>query len=85
MRAVMRQPCRVVPHELQFRQHKKLPTESTDDERRWYAMGKNQHVVPADSGWGVRGEGNSRLTTVVPTQAEAIQVSREICENQKSE
>jgi len=48
-------------------------------------MGKNQHVVPADNGWGVRGEGNTRLTTVVPTQAEAIQVSREICENQKSE
>ena len=46
-------------------------------------MGKNQHVVPADKGWGVRGEGNSRLTTVCDTQAEAVKVSREICQNQK--
>ncbi len=48
-------------------------------------MGKNQHVVPADNGWGVRGEGNSRLTTVCDTQAEAVKISREICQNQGSE
>ena len=48
-------------------------------------MGKNQHVVPADKGWGIRGEGNSRLTTVCDTQAEAVKVSREICQNQGSE
>jgi len=48
-------------------------------------MGKNQHVVPTDNGWGVRGEGNSRLTAEVPTQAKAIKVSREICQNQHSE
>lgn len=48
-------------------------------------MSKNQHVVPTDKGWGVRGEGNSRLTTVRGTQAEAIKVSREICQNQGSE
>ena len=48
-------------------------------------MSKNQHVVPTENGWGVRGEGNSRLTAEVPTQAEAIKVSREICQNQGSE
>ena len=48
-------------------------------------MGKNQHVVPADKGWGIRGEGNSRLTTVCDTQSEAVKVSREICQNQGSE
>jgi Uncharacterized protein conserved in bacteria (DUF2188) len=31
-------------------------------------MGKNQHVVPANGEWGVRGEGNSRLTSVHDTQ-----------------
>jgi cytochrome b len=48
-------------------------------------MGKNQHVVPTATGWGVRGEGNSRLTAEFPTQVEAIDASREICQNQKSE
>jgi hypothetical protein len=48
-------------------------------------MPKNQHVVPADQGWGVRGEGNARLTGVFDTQAEAIKVSRGICQNQHSE
>jgi cytochrome b len=48
-------------------------------------MSKNQHVVPTDKGWGVRGEGNSRLTAEFDTQAEAIKASREICQNQRSE
>ena len=48
-------------------------------------MSKNQPVVPTNKGWGVRGEGNARLTTVVPTQAAAIKVSREICKNQSSD
>lgn len=48
-------------------------------------MGKNQHVVPAGDGWGVRGEGNSRLTSVHDTQAEAIESAREIARNQQSE
>ena len=26
------------------------------------AKGKNQYVVPTECGWGVRGEGNSKLT-----------------------
>jgi hypothetical protein len=48
-------------------------------------MGKNQHVVPADDGWGVRGEGNDRLTSRHDTQGEAIDAAREIAINQRSE
>lgn len=48
-------------------------------------MGKNQHVVPAADGWGVRGEGNSRLTSTHETQAEAAAAAREIAINQNSE
>lgn len=45
----------------------------------------NQHVVPAGEDWGVRGEGNSRLTVVVDTQAEAVEAGKEIAQNQDSE
>jgi hypothetical protein len=48
-------------------------------------MSKNQHVVPADGGWGVRGAGNGRLTSKHDTQAEAIDSAREIAINQRSE
>jgi len=48
-------------------------------------MGKNQHVVPHDGNWGVRGEGNSRVTVVTNTQAEAIVRARDIAINQGSE
>jgi hypothetical protein len=48
-------------------------------------MGKNQHVVPHDGSWGVRGEGNERLTRIVDTQAEAIEIARQIAINQESE
>ena len=48
-------------------------------------MGKNQHVVPAGDSWGVRGEGNERLTSIHNTQAEAIEAAREIARNQQSE
>lgn len=48
-------------------------------------MGKNQHVVPANGQWGVRGEGNSRLTSLHDTQAEAAGAAREIARNQGSE
>ena len=48
--------------------------------------GKNQHVVHTPNGlWGVRGEGNSKLTRETPTQSEAIDVARGIAINQKSE
>ena len=48
-------------------------------------MGKNQHVVPTDGGWGVRGAGNSRLTSKHPTQTDAIDAGREIARNQGTE
>ncbi len=47
---------------------------------------KNQHVVPtADGQWGVRGEGNSRLTKITSTQSDAINVATEIAKKQKAE
>lgn len=48
-------------------------------------MSKNQHVVPRDNGWAVRGAGNSRDTSVHNTQAQAINHARNIAENQRSE
>jgi hypothetical protein len=48
-------------------------------------LSKNQHVVPAGNRWGVRGEGNERLTSVHDTQREAIDAGREIARNQRSE
>ncbi|MFA5964644.1 MAG: DUF2188 domain-containing protein [Sphingomonas sp.] len=47
--------------------------------------GKNQHVVPHDHGWAVKGAGNSRATAVFNTQAEAIAHARQIAQNQESE
>ena len=47
---------------------------------------KNQHVVPTSDGkWGVRGEGNSRLTKKTNTQREAIDIARQIARNQQTE
>lgn len=48
-------------------------------------MGKNQYVVRSGDGWGVRGEGNSRLTSRHDTQREATDAGREIARNQHSE
>jgi hypothetical protein len=48
-------------------------------------MGKNQHVVPHNGEWGIRGEGNSRLTTITPTKEKAVDLAREIARNQQSE
>jgi uncharacterized protein YdaT len=47
--------------------------------------GKNQHVVPHDGGWAVRGENNSRATSVHERQSEAIDVARQIAQHQHSE
>jgi hypothetical protein len=47
--------------------------------------GKNQHVVPHGGEWAVRGEGNERVTSIHPTQAEAIEAGRTIAQNQSSE
>lgn len=47
--------------------------------------GKNQHVVPNGNEWGVRGEGNDNLTRIAPTQAQAIEIARQIAINQGTE
>lgn len=48
-------------------------------------VGKHQHVVRRPDGWAVRGENNSRDTSVHETQAEAISRAREIAINERSE
>ncbi|TCC93691.1 DUF2188 domain-containing protein [Pedobacter frigiditerrae] len=48
-------------------------------------MGKNQHVVPHNGSWAVRGAGNERVTKVAETQAQATRIAREIAINQRSE
>lgn len=46
---------------------------------------KNQHVVPHNGKWAVRGEGNTKVTRQFDTQAEAIEFGRGISRNQESE
>ena len=46
---------------------------------------KNQHVVPHESGWAVKGAGNTRATSVHSTQREAIETARETAIRQGSE
>ena len=48
-------------------------------------MKKNQHVVPVGNNWGVRGAGNSRLTSVHQTQYNAINSARDIAIRNKTE
>ena len=48
-------------------------------------MGKNQHVVPHNEKWGVRGADNEKVTKVADTQKQAIEIAKEIAKNQKSE
>lgn len=48
-------------------------------------MSKNQHVVKTSGGWGVKGEGNQKCSSVHDTQKAAIGSARDIAKNQKSE
>jgi hypothetical protein len=48
-------------------------------------MKKNQWVVKTGDGWGVRGEGNSRLTSEHGKQSEAYERARQIAKNEKAE
>lgn len=48
-------------------------------------MKKNQHVVPTGDGWGVKGEGNERLTSHHDTQGRAVEAAREIAIRNRSE
>lgn len=52
---------------------------------RTNTMSKNQHVVPHNGRWAVRGEGNNKVTVITETQAEAISAARQIAINQQSE
>lgn len=47
--------------------------------------GKNQHVVPHQEGWAIKGAGNQRVTSVHETQLQAIDAARAIARNQQSE
>lgn len=49
------------------------------------SKGKNQHVVPHENGWAVKGAGNTRATIVTDTQKEANQIATQIAKNQGSE
>lgn len=46
---------------------------------------RNQHVVPQQGQWAVRGAGSRRATSLHPTQAEAIAAARSIARNQETE
>ena len=46
---------------------------------------KDQHIVPHNKGWAVKGAGNERATSVHKTQADAIDKGREIARNNQSE
>lgn len=46
---------------------------------------KNQHVVPHESGWAVKGAGNQKASSIHSTQAEAIDAARQAAIRQKSE
>lgn len=48
-------------------------------------MTKNQHVVPHNGQWAVKGEGNNRATKVTQTQKSAIEIAKEIAKNNNSE
>ena len=48
-------------------------------------MKKNQHVVPHDGNWAVKGEGNQRASSVHRTQREAIEVARKKAIKNRSE
>ncbi len=46
---------------------------------------KNQHVVPHDNQWAIKGENNQKITSLHQTQSGAINSARQIAMNQKSE
>ncbi|WP_299695326.1 DUF2188 domain-containing protein [uncultured Tateyamaria sp.] len=46
---------------------------------------RNQHIVPHERGWAVRGAGSERATSVHSTQREAIDAGRQTARNQGSE
>ena len=47
--------------------------------------GRNQHVIPHQGKWAVKGEGSQRATSIHETQAEATDKARDLARRQKSE
>jgi hypothetical protein len=45
----------------------------------------NQHVVPHEKGWAIKGEGNSRYTDTFRKQSTAIRRAKRIAKNHKSD
>jgi hypothetical protein len=45
----------------------------------------NQHVVPHEDGWAIKGEGNEKYTAVYKLQADAIKRAKDIAQNYKSD
>lgn len=45
----------------------------------------NQHVVPHEEGWAVKGAGNSRITSKHRLQSRAIKRAEEIAQNYNSD
>lgn len=45
----------------------------------------DQHVVPQDGQWAVKGEGNERATSLHDTQQAAIEAARQIAIHQRAE
>jgi len=46
---------------------------------------KNQHVTPHQDGWQVKGANNQKATVVTNTQQQAIEIAKQIAQNQRSE
>ena len=49
------------------------------------SKGRNQHVVPHQDGWAVRGAGNNRASSIHSTQAQAAQAARDTAQQQHTE
>ena len=48
-------------------------------------MGKNVHIVSRPTGWAVKTAGAERAATIVPTQAAAAAIGRQLAINRGSE
>ena len=48
-------------------------------------MKKNQHVIPVGNRWGIKGEGNTKITSTYDRQLDAIDAARQISKHQHSE
>lgn len=46
---------------------------------------RNQHVVPREEGWAVKGAGAKRATELFDRKADAVDRAREISQNQGTE